>query len=87
MPKKVRDGDGNLIPERRKNNNKATYVVTWGAILLLATFIGWLVTVKGQTDIKVEKVQSGYTEIKEDISGIKKDIEWIKTYLQEMRRR
>lgn len=73
--------------ERRNNNNKLTYKITWGAILLLATFIFWLVVSKGQTENKIEKVQVGYTEIKEDISGIKKDIEWIKDYLQEMRRR
>lgn len=87
MAKKVNDGDGNLIPDRRKNNNKITYIVTWGAILLLATFVGWLVTVKGQSDAKIEKVQDAYSEIKSEISAIRVDIEWVKNYLQEMRRR
>lgn len=73
--------------ERRKNNNKLAYKITWGGILLLATFIFWLVVSKGQTENKIEKVQNGYTEIKTEISAIRTDIEWIKNYLEEMRRR
>lgn len=83
MTKKVRDGEGNLIPERRKNNGKYIKLT----ITVLVAAIGWLFIMNSRTDIKMEKVQNGYSEIKEDISGIKKDIEWIKDYLQEMRRR
>ena len=85
MEKKVKLPTGDVINERRKNNNGYRYIKI--AISLLVIAIGWLFIMNSRADIKIEKVQTGYTEIKEDISGIKKDIEWIKDYLQEMRRR
>jgi len=77
--------DGQEICDRRRKNNNNKYVKLAISILVIA--IGWLFIMNSKADNKIDKVQSGYTEIKEDISGIKKDIEWIKDYLQEMRRK
>ena len=85
MAGKFRDENGELKPNRRKNSNGYKY--TKIAISILVAAIGWLFLINSRADNKIEKVQSGYTEIIEEISAIKTNIEWIKDYLQEMRRK
>lgn len=83
MPKKVNDGDGNLIPDRRKNNNNKYFKLV---IPILVAAIGWLFIMNSRADNKIERVQSGYTEIKVQLSRIEESICWIKDNLKEMRR-
>jgi len=87
MPKKITLSTGEEITERRKNNNKATYVVTWGAILLLATSIGWLITAKSQSEMRMTKIEDTNSEIRSQLSSIQESISWIKDALKEMKRR
>jgi hypothetical protein len=81
MPKKIKDGDGNLIPERRKNNNRYRY--TELAIALLVIAIGWLFIMNSRIDVKVEKIQGGYTEITAQLRQLQNDVGWIKDTLQD----
>jgi hypothetical protein len=80
MPKKI-IVNGEEMEERRKSNNKATYGITWGAILLLATIVGYLFTAKSQTEMRVTKVEQDYTEITAQLRQLQNDVGWIKDTL------
>ena len=84
MAKKVKDGEGNLIEDRGKNNNNK-YLKLVIPVLIVA--IGWLFLMNSRADNKIEKVQNGYTEIKSQLSQIQESISWIKDTLKEMRRK
>jgi len=84
MAKKVKDGEGNLIEDRGKNNNNK-YLKLVIPVLIVA--IGWLFLMNSRADNKIEKVQNGYTEIKSQLSQIQESISWIKDALKEMRRK
>lgn len=85
MPKKnIRDGEGNLIPDRRKTNN-GKYLKL--AISLLAIVIGWLFLMNSQADSKIERVQSDYTEITAQLRQLQNDVRWIKDTLQDKYRK
>jgi len=85
MPKKIKDGDGNLIPDRRNNNSKVTYRITWGAIILLTIVIGYLFTAKSQSEARINRMEGDYTEIRMQLSQIQTDISWIKREFERRR--
>jgi len=81
--KKIKLETGEMINERRKNNNKFTYRITWGAIILLTIVIGYLFTAKSQSEGRINKIEGDYTEIQKQLSQIQTDIGWIKEALKE----
>lgn len=69
--------------EKKKNNNKFVYRITWGAIILLTLVVGYLFTAKSQSEIRITRIEGDYTEIRMQLSQIQTDIQWIKEALKE----
>lgn len=81
MARKVRDGNGKVIPDRRKNNNGYRYIKI--AISLLVIAIGWLFLINSRADTKIERIQGDYTEITAQLRQLQNDVGWIKDTLQD----
>lgn len=67
--------------ERRKNSNGPKYIRM--VILVIIAAIGWLFLINSRADIKIEKIEGDYTEIRMQLSQIQTDIQWIKEALKE----
>jgi len=81
MARKVRDGKGKVIPERRKGNNGYIYIKIATSLLVIA--IGWLFFVNSRADIKIERIEGDYTEITAQLRQLQNDVGWIKDTLQD----
>jgi len=81
MEKKVKLPTGDVINERRKNNNGYRYIKI--AISLLVIAIGWLFLINARADIKIERIQGDYIEITAQLRQLQNDVGWIKDTLQD----
>ena len=83
MTKTIKLSSGEVMPERKKNNNRIIYRITWGAIILLTIVIGYLFTAKSQSESRITKIEDTNSEIRIMISEMATDIKWIKQALKE----